>query len=504
MNSDDQTSDISVDIKAISVERIDTSDIPSRAWFWRLGALVTVICLCSQFQIYHTAVINNVFDKAKPWLLEQYGNESDVVDTQWTIMTSAVPLGQFVGTLTSGMVADTFGRKGAYIGVSVVLTASGVMMGLCRVTGIFLLVIIGRFLLGLVVGIAINVAILFITEAAPKKNRGSFSAVTQWFYSLGDLLALGISLPQVLGTETLWPLAMAIGCLPAPFLLPALIFCPESPRYLYLNKSREKNCREAIRFYQGEDNIDETEKDLLEERLAIESAPRVGLIALFRNRMHLRSVLMACLVTASCQLTGISAIIAYSTTIIQKAGLDHTSAAWATFGVGVFKLVSGFVPPSLMDTWGRRPMNQIGLIGCCLCHIALILAIWLLPPSTYLGVGVSVVLALYMAAYTCQSCAMCAYSGELFVQSARATGLVVANSFAWLMATVVSFSFLPLVASCGVPVALLPYAIGSAASAVVGYFVLLETKGLTFREIAVGLNSTKAQQVWTEPKTVKH
>ena len=78
------------------------------SWFWRLCAITSLLCLCSSFQIYHTAVINNLLFVATPWLKELYRTKSGV-SLQWSLMTSAVPFGKLFGTLSSGYLADSLG-----------------------------------------------------------------------------------------------------------------------------------------------------------------------------------------------------------------------------------------------------------------------------------------------------------------------------------------------------------------------------------------------------------
>lgn len=47
-----------------------------------------------------------------------------------------------------------------------------------------------------------------------------------------------MGLESLLGTENLWPLLLALTFLPAIFQLCTLPICPESPKYLLINKEQ--------------------------------------------------------------------------------------------------------------------------------------------------------------------------------------------------------------------------------------------------------------------------
>lgn len=46
-----------------------------------------------------------------------------------------------------------------------------------------------------------------------------------------------------MGTETLWPLLLGFTVLPAILQCVALLFCPESPRFLLINKMEEEKAQ---------------------------------------------------------------------------------------------------------------------------------------------------------------------------------------------------------------------------------------------------------------------
>jgi hypothetical protein len=53
-----------------------------------------------------------------------------------------------------------------------------------------------------------------------------------------------------------WGVCMAVPALPAAAQFIVLLFCPESPRHLYITERREMDAVASIRFYQGEKNVE--------------------------------------------------------------------------------------------------------------------------------------------------------------------------------------------------------------------------------------------------------
>ena len=66
-------------------------------------------------------------------------------------------------------------------------------------------------------------------------------------------------------------------------------------------------------------------------------------------------------------LPGLVAILYYSTTIFTNAGLPHKLATYSTIGVGVLKVLSTASSSILMDKFGRRSLQLIGLMGIIIC-----------------------------------------------------------------------------------------------------------------------------------------
>ncbi|OAF66208.1 hypothetical protein A3Q56_06073 [Intoshia linei] len=93
----------------------------------------------------------------------------------------------------------------------------------------------------LLIGIGSQLGVLYITEIAPLKIRGSLGMINQLMITLGILFASILGLENVFGTDSAWCnifLMNVASCILCSF---CMMFIPESPQYLSINpKDKEK------------------------------------------------------------------------------------------------------------------------------------------------------------------------------------------------------------------------------------------------------------------------
>ena len=108
-------------------------------------------------------------------------------------ITAAMPAGSWVGALASGYISDIMGRKKAIM-VGCVIWVIGSTI-ICASQNIGML-IAGRLINGLCVGIESAQVPVYISELAPPTKRGRLVAFQQWAITVGK--SMGRSLPQCL------------------------------------------------------------------------------------------------------------------------------------------------------------------------------------------------------------------------------------------------------------------------------------------------------------------
>lgn len=101
-----------------------------------------------------------------------------------------MPGGSFIGALASGFLSDILGRKRA-IQVGCLIWMVGSIL-ICASQNIGMLVV-GRFINGLAVGICSAQVPVYVTELAPPSKRGRVVGAQQWAITWGILIMFYIS-----------------------------------------------------------------------------------------------------------------------------------------------------------------------------------------------------------------------------------------------------------------------------------------------------------------------
>ena len=92
------------------------------------------------------------------------------------LVVSALLLGALVGALGAGRLADTWGRRRNIVVAGLAAAASALLAGLAQNV---VMLLGGRVIIGLAVGVTSAIAPLYIAELAPARSRGSMVALYQ-------------------------------------------------------------------------------------------------------------------------------------------------------------------------------------------------------------------------------------------------------------------------------------------------------------------------------------
>ncbi|KAG7215510.1 hypothetical protein INR49_022477 [Caranx melampygus] len=207
-------------------------------------------CIGGTFQYgYNVSVINAPTEYVQNFInqtwMERYQTSiSDhVLTLLWSTIVSIFTLGGFMGAIIGGTLSVKLGRKGALLTNNIFALAAALLMGLSYPTGMYELLIVGRFFSGLNAGIGLCVQPLYLGEIAPTAIRGAMGMGTSVFLTGGILTGQVIGLKELLGGEEYWPILLSTTCIPAILQLLILPWFSESPRYLLIDKGDEEGAR---------------------------------------------------------------------------------------------------------------------------------------------------------------------------------------------------------------------------------------------------------------------
>lgn len=173
-------------------------------------------------------------------------------------ITAAMPAGSWLGALISGYLSDIFGRKKSImIGCVIWVIGSTII---CASQNIGML-IVGRVINGLCVGIESAQVPVYVSEIAPPSKRGRLVAFQQWAITWGILILYYISYgASFIGGQdvdnwstTVFRLPWGLQMLPAVLLFFTMFFLPESPRWL-ARKDRWEDCKAVLTLVHGKGN----------------------------------------------------------------------------------------------------------------------------------------------------------------------------------------------------------------------------------------------------------
>lgn len=299
---------------------------------------------------------------------------------QTSILVAAVLGGSMVSSLIAGLLADWFGRRKMMIVSSLMFVASVALIVLSQG---FATLFAGRLLQGMSGGVIAVVIPLYLAECLGPNNRGRGTAIFQWMLTFGIVIA---SLAGLFYTRSAEAAISAAAGNPAliraaqdhawrgmflAMIYPGLIFFAgtlllvETPRWLF-RKGRPEEALASLRRLSPPAEADLQLREM--EAIAHEDAhahSRSAGDSLLQKKYVIPFVL-ACIVLACNQATGINSILAFLVIILKQAGM---SAAHATQGDTVVKVIHclmTFIAVVLVDRKGRKFLLKIGTGGIVL------------------------------------------------------------------------------------------------------------------------------------------
>jgi SP family galactose:H+ symporter-like MFS transporter len=355
-----------------------------------------------------------------------------VSDAQVGMIVSAVPLGALFSAIAIGKISDLIGRKKILIATAVFFATGSL---LCGLTSTIEALIIGRFLLGLAVGMSSSSAPMYIAEMTEEKNRGAL--VTFYLIAVNSGIFISYLVNYVFAPLGEWRDMLMLGVAPAVALGICALLLPESPRWLML-KGKVDQAFIILKKIHGEIKA---HKEMAEISQII-TQEKVSLLTLLRPNF-LRIILLGIMVSVFTQAVGINAIIYYAPTIFQKTGFSQaTISILATVGIGLAVTLAAIGAAMFIDKVGRRKLLLSGLAGIILSLLIITSAFCFVKNSQTLGWIVlmgSVLFVLCQGLSVGPACFL--IPAEIFPAKIRGTGMGISIAFNWLTNTVVAFLF---------------------------------------------------------------
>ncbi len=213
-------------------------------------------------------------------------------------------------------------------------------------------------------------------------NRGKGTGIFQWLLTLGFVAAALIAIFFAMWLEGVekqgdvqrlfaakdlaWRSIFWLSLPPGLLFVIGSLMVPESPRWLFRRGHDEAALAALLRTRTPQEA--ENEMREMAETAAAEKAPSAGR-AVRESLLHRKYVvpfILACVILACNQLTGVNSIIPYCTTILIQAGLSDVAAHWGNVMLASVNFLVTMVGVMLVDRKGRKFLLSLGTAGIIL------------------------------------------------------------------------------------------------------------------------------------------
>src|ERR1700686_2474051 len=296
---------------------------------------------------------------------------------QLSIVVAAVLLGSVISTLFAGLLADWIGRKALMTLSGLLFVASIPMIALSHG---YQPLVLGRLLQGVSAGLIGVVVPLYLAECLVAANRGKGTGIFQWLLTLGIVVAavvgifFSVRVEQVARLadparllafkDTAWRSIFWVSLPPGILFVMGSLMVAESPRWLFRRGKKEAAYAALLRSRtsdQADSELREMEATVLAEKAKTSTGAEVKDSLL--RRKYVIPFLLACVILACNQATGINSIIAYNTNILLQSGLSDVAAHWGYVVFTIVNFAVTFGGVMLVDRKGRKFLLGVGTAG---------------------------------------------------------------------------------------------------------------------------------------------
>jgi sugar porter (SP) family MFS transporter len=399
------------------------------------------------------------------------------------LAVSSLMVGALFGSAISGWAADILGRRYLIMGIAVLFVVGSFVNGLA--TSLTVLVA-GRLLTGVAVGIVSLAVPLYITEIAPTEIRGALVSENHLALVGGILLSYLINFSFADFPDG-WRYMFIVCAIPAVVMALGMLFLPESPRWM-ISQGKLNGARRMLRHL----GMPADSEEILQIRDSLAKKEEKKFSDLLQPWMRPPLIIGFALMFFQ-QFTGINVVIYYAPTIFQGAGFSSTlGAIFPTLGVGFFNLIMTILSIRLVDRVGRRTMFSLGLVGLVASLTVLGGALLMVKSGEAAKWTVVVAILVYVSCYALSLGGVCGLIvSEIFPQNLRGLAMSVVIAGNYLFDIILSFTFPSVVGFIGLTATFWMYAVVGVLGLIFGRLYLPETGKHSLEEI---------EQHWREGK----
>jgi SP family myo-inositol transporter-like MFS transporter 13 len=303
---------------------------------------------------------------------------------QTSIVVAAVLAGGMFSSLIAGVLADWIGRRKMMILSGLLFVAS---VGLIVLSHGFVPLFLGRLLQGISGGFIGVVVPLYLAECLGADVRGRGTAIFQFALTFGIVVAAlagfyftrqaEAAILAAAGNAALihaaqdhaWRAMFLSVIYPGVFFFAGSFFLSETPRWLF-RKGREAEALNALRRSSTEEQAQLQMHEMAVLAMETQKDVSSGEQGTLFQRRYIVPFVLACVVLAFNQSTGINSVLGFLVIILKQAGMSAQHATQGDVAVKLLNCVMTLVAIAYVDKKGRRFLLRVGTAGIVIALFA--------------------------------------------------------------------------------------------------------------------------------------
>lgn len=277
-------------------------------------------------------------------------------------IVASMAAGSFFGALLAGPLGDKISRKRTImVGASIWILGSILQ---CASVNVGML-IVGRVVNGIAVGLCSMIVPVYQAEIAPKNIRGRIVSLQQWAITWGILIQYFVQYGcSFINSEAAFRIPWGFQIVPGIILLAGMTLFPFSPRWL-ADHGRWEEALQVLANLRADGNRNDPEVQAeykeIEDAVNFDQTQAARSYAELFRPPYVKRVFLGMSLQSWSQLTGMNVAMYYIVFIFQGAGITGQNANLQASSIQYVLNVIMTIPAILfIDRWGRRPVLLIG------------------------------------------------------------------------------------------------------------------------------------------------
>ncbi|KAG5918975.1 hypothetical protein E4U42_006685 [Claviceps africana] len=295
-----------------------------------------------------------------PYFIDYFNHPSKA---QVGTMVAILEIGAFIASLIVGRVGDIIGRRRTILYGSCIFFVGGALQTLATSMAMMM---VGRIVAGLGVGMLSTIVPVYQSEISPPHNRGKLACIEFSGNIIGYTTSVWVDYGcGFIENNLSWRIPLLMQCVMGALLGIGSLVIVESPRWLLDNDHDEEGMVVIANLYGGGDihnaKARDEYRDIKMNVLLQRQEGERTYSEMFRK--YRTRVFIAMSAQALAQLNGINVISYYAPYVFESAGWVGHDAVLMTGFNGITYFLSTIPPWYLVDRWGRRPILLSGAIA---------------------------------------------------------------------------------------------------------------------------------------------